>query len=720
MSNNPDPQSQPPVQWSDADDRAMDALLKEYFRQHDGMPLAAKLDSDKRFSAGPRDFTNETLAKLNPNRDSVSGSDGDRVYRPAVAKKGTRIAVVIRLFAVLAASIFALVAVRAWKQNAGQPELAFNDLQTKGTGDSAGAVSPRDQITSSVISGSASRTGDVASTTVESTKPQSINKPRREPIVLSLDNSSAGDVNAASKSEIATVFGGGSGQMPSASGAIASLQMASLQDFDRQFVAYWKSIGVTPAPAVDGATLASRIADRFGFRPGLSKDLRASENLGPGVSANRIAISGQVVQELASEELFSNELQSRLLAERLVKQLGTGLSLNDQRQEQLVASASEVIRSGGRFDQWISNWVASEAFPNESPGKPTAKAAAMGEWVAGRVVGADVGCARCHDSPIDSRFSQHDYWAVAALFAPAQNESVFYEMPDGRQKVASPGAPKRWLGLPRPVDPQETEVAVRIGSRDEFAQSLIGNRQLARSLVNHLWSIGFGTPMVSAASSPIAPPRDDSIEQALEMLSEKLIAANFDLRVAARWVVQCEPMKRGMPIELQGDAWQLAGEPQLVSASLAQRSFAAARSPWPSASLTQLLAMMESRSGKQPSKIGPQDSMLAQPITTIPGSQSGKPSSGSNGGKASGKPVDPQDYWWTQWLSDREGLRGGWMESITDRDQQVRHAFYAVGYRSVSERQMEWVQSLLGPASLDAKDRNEEIAKIYWIVQNAL
>lgn len=708
MSNKPDPQSRPPVQWSDADERAMDALLQEYFRQRDGAQVAGQLDSETRSSENPRDFTREILAKLDQSRSSASASGANRVYEPVVTSKASRFGVAIRLLAVLAASALALVAVRAWKNIANQPDFAFNAVQK----DFAGDGSALDRAANWPSSDSVSQPS-MAPTVDESTKPQSLNKPRRDPIVLSLDNSAANDRGASGTPESVTVPGGGSGQNRPARDAVASLQQASLQDFDRQFLAYWKSIGVMPAPAVDEMTLASRIADRFGFRPGASTE-PGSNGIGNGAIT-----SGQVVQELATEELFSSELQSRLLAERLVKQLSVGLRLNDQRQQELVASAAEVIRSGGRFDQWISDWVAAETISSESPGTPTLRAAMMGEWVTGRVVGADVGCARCHDSPIDSRFNQHDYWSVAALFAPPQTESVFYEMRDGRQRVAAPGTPKRWLGLSPQSGQRDTEHALQIASREEFANSLIGNRQLARSLVNHLWSIGFGTPMVSAASSPIAPPRDDSIELALEMLSEKLLAADFDIRVAARWIVQSEPMKRGTPVELQGDAWQLAGESQLVSASLAQRSFAAARSPWPSASRDQLLAMMESRSGKQPSKIGPQDSMLAQPITTIPGSQSGKPSSGSNGVKTSRKPVDHQDYWWTQWLSDREGLRGGWMESITDRDQQVRHAFYAVGYRDVSERQMQWVQSLLASAFSNPNDRNDEIAKIYWIIQNA-
>jgi len=712
MSNNPDPQSQPPVQWSDADDRAMDALLQEFFRQQDGLRVGGSLDSEQRSTAGPRDFTRDVLARLDQSRRIANGSGANRIYKPVAPRKGIQVAAAVRLLAVLAASVLALLAVRAWKNNGTQTAVVVNPSQNNS--DLVASGTDASQNTNRSSSGAVASSNRVAAVTPESSKPLSASKPRREPIVLSLDNSVAGPNKPSDKTESVTVAGDSGGQMSPSSDRIAALRKSSLQDFDRQFLAYWESIGVTPAPAVDEATLASRIADRFGFRLAAADVQRSS---GTGGTAST---TGQVIQELASDELFSTESQSQLLAERVVQQLSKGLGLNAERQGELVASAAQVIRSGGRFDQWVSDWVAAEPFPSDSAGAPTTKAAAMGEWVAGRVVGADVGCARCHDSPIDSRFNQHDYWAVAALFAPSKTDSVFYEMPDGRQRVASPGAPKRWLGLTQQLAQRDSEDAVRISSREEFARSLIGNRQLARSLVNHLWSIGFGTPMVSATSSPIAPPRDDSIELALEMLSEKLIAANFDLRVAARWIVQSEPMKRGTPVELQGDAWRLAGESQLVSASLAQRSFAAARSPWPTASRPQLLAMMESRSGKQPSKIGPQDSMLAQPITTTPGSPAAKPSSGSSGGKSSAKPIDPQDYWWTQWLSDREGLRGGWMESITDRDQQVRHAFYAVGYHNVSERQIEWVQSLLGPASSGSDVRNEEIAKVYWIIQNAL
>lgn len=683
----------------------MEALLREYFREQTTVQQGDKLDSKNNFVAGPRDFTGEILARLDQSRSHSPASGTQKsslsttkALVPGQKSRGTP-SVAVRWFVVLAASVLAVIAIRGLKENVDQRELALHAMDEQDRGGSA-----TDQAGGLAGVGDAPQAADRADT-AEATQPQSTTKPRRDPVVLSLDRPVDDGDDAARVADVTAM------SIPRLGDEAVSSRNADLNDFDRQFLAYWKSIGVTPAPAVDSATLANRIADRFGFRLGTSTEPDSSSGNGGAVPGDR------VLAELASTDLFSTERQSRLLAERLVKQLGTGLKLPDARNEQLVAGAAEVIRSGGRFDRWISDWVASEAIPSEPAGAAHLQAAAMGEWVAGRLMGADVGCARCHDSPIDSRFNQHDYWAVAAIFTASPTQPVFYEMPDGRQRVASPGTPRRWLALPRqPAQTDDADVAI-IASRTELAASLVGNRQLARTLVNHLWAIGFGTPMVSAASSPIAPPQDDSIELALEILSEKLIAANFDLRVAARWIIQSEPMKRGTPILFQGDAWQWAGESQLAAASLAQRSFAAARSPWPAASRAQLLALMESRGGGEPAKIAARDSMLAQPSAT-PVTDAGKSPSGSRG-KPANKPVDHKDYWWTQWLADREGLKGGWLESIADRDQQVRHAFYAVGYRNVNERQLAWGNALLDSSATVSDDRNEEIAKIYWVIQNS-
>jgi hypothetical protein len=711
-----DPNPQPPVQWSDTDDRAMDALLTEYFRVHGDSSLASSADDGQvtpRRSAGPRDFTDEILAKLNQSRSSeVQTGSNPIVNLPGRSRrKPGRLLVAGRVVAALAAAVLAIVAIGTWKKGPNQPELALLNSPTKNSGEMSpkhsrlqadGQVATAGTGPSNAPSGdkpSTSDGGTIASN--ESGHSGTVTKPRREPIVLSLDTPLQGGKSDTTISPSLSAPGDASVKVA------AAPRTASLKDFDNQFQTYWKSLGVAPAPAVDEVTLANRIADRFGFYPGRKDDSSGSVT----------SPAGQVLQALASKDLFSTPQQSQLLAERLINQLSMGLGLSDQRKEDLVASASEVVRNGGRFDQWVSDWVATESVANPAAGDASSKAAVVGQWVVGRVVGADIGCARCHDSPIDSRYNQHDYWAVAALFGDAQNEPIFYEMLDGRQRVASPGAPARWLDL---ADDPDASPASRIESRNQFAKSLIGNRRLARSLANHLWTIGFGTPMVSAASSPIAPPRDDSIELALEMLSQQILASNFDIRLAAQWVAQSEPMKRGTPVELHGDAWQLANESQLISASLAQQSFAAARAPWPTATQPQLLAMMESRGGNQPAKLGSQGAILAQPIgSAVVGGPNNPAASTPKLGKTAGKKVDPQDYWWTQWLADRQGLRGGWMESITNRDQQLKHAFYAAGFSNVTQRQLDWAHTLIDKSESNPISRNEAIAKVYWIIQKS-
>jgi hypothetical protein len=462
----------------------------------------------------------------------------------------------------------------------------------------------------------------------------------------------------------------------------------SLDDFDEQFVTYWSAIGVSPAPVIDPATWASRIADRFGITATEPSD--DQESIGHD---------------------FAEEAACRELAERLVAQLSAGLDLEAERLNQLVNEATAVIVRGDRIDRWLADWITASQ-PSVGAVAGGDHASRMGEWVAGRILGADIGCARCHDSPIDSRYSQEDYWAMGSLFLRPGDSPLFYELADGRQRVATPGVPSRWLGVTPGNGPDDRAV-----TPEQLSELVVGNRQVARTLANHLWSIGFGSPLIAAASSPIAPPRDDAIERALEMLSDRLIANDFDIRSAADWVIHCDPMRRGVPIELRDQSWQFASEPSLAKASLAQRSFAAARSPWPKASQGQLLAMMGSRNDLVPAKIEVRDALLAQPI----GIEAGPLRSG---GSLSGNPPSPntvnaEDHWWAQWLADREALRGGWMESIRDPSQQVRHAFYAAGHRSVNEDQLQWVEQVLGSPTVAESGRSDAIAKIHWIIQNA-
>jgi len=656
----------------------MDALLSEFFRSHP-----------------PRDFSRDVLAELNQRpRTQATATDLQPPTKLLAAKRRFATRLDVRFFLAIAASLTAILLFKSFGDSPtqiSQLDRQSEELVAESGKEKGESAAPRNGDRNASASPGA---GDLAGTGV--TRVPDGNKPRRgEPILLRLNPSeppeSTGSTNPGGESmaddRVAIdepLFDEALDRRPKRAG----FSGPSLDDFDQQFVSYWSAIGVSPAPVVDPATWANRVADRFGIA--VSATSGGRESIGHD---------------------FADEPACRELAKRLVAQLSAGLNLEAEKLEQLVNEATAVIFRGDRIDRWLADWITASQ-PGAGSVVGDDHASRMGEWVAGRILGADVGCARCHDSPIDSRYSQQDYWAMSSLFVPPGDSPLFYELADGRQRVADPTVPARWLG----VTPGN-ESDVRAVTPQQLGELVVGNRQVARTLANHLWAIGFGSPLVAAASSPIAPPRDDAIERALEMLSDRLLATDFDIRSAADWVIHCDPMRRGVPMELRDQSWQFASEASLAKASLAQRSFAAAKAPWPNASQGQLLAMIGTRANLVPAKIEVRDALLAQAI----GIGADRPQAGGSppGPPASANTVNAEDHWWAQWLADREALRGGWMETLRDPKQQVRHAFYAAGYRSVSEDQMRWTEDILGAATDAPSGRSDAIAKIHWVIQNA-
>jgi len=674
MSDSANTPPQPQGQLSEADERALDALLLE--------ALAP--------SRQPRDFTSEILLQLDqqavrpPVRDSASQPEraGGVVWAATAA------------IAALAASLLVMLL-------SGDPAMPPIDVAQQPS-TAPPTTAPAGTERGGVASPAAGT--ELATNPRQSAEPAeaSSKPPRRDPVLLSRDRQQAG-ANAPEQPTVTAPL------PPAAADALAGQPLpnspggeASLADFNQQFAAYWQSVGVQPAPAIAYSQWQNRIAERFGWQP-----TAASEQ--------------EVIQQA-----FASSEASRALAERLVEQLLVGLKPSEERRQQLVDEATDVILSGERFDRWLSTWVADDAWVAQTASAGPHDPILVGDWFASRIVGADVGCAKCHDSPIDSRYAQDDFWGLAALFSPATAEPLFYELPDGRQRVATPSVPVRWFG-PSGAAPSGSPAAPdALASRQELARRMVGSPRVARTLANHLWTIGFGMPLVSATSSPLAPPHDDSLERALTMLADRLESENFDIRAAAQWVIASEPMKRDVPEVLGDQRWQDADEAKLAAASLAQRSFAAAKVTVPHAGRSELLAMMQSRSGLIPATLTAPDSLLAQPLLRSPqppGQGAAPVETRPPAAPPSNQPQigqgELQAYWWSQWLADRETLRGGWLNSIDNTDQQLLHAFYAAGYRDVDHGQLERVETLLKATAASEQDRAETIAQIYWILQNS-
>jgi len=670
MTGPSDPFTRSPDELSEADERAIDALLRE-----------AAIDS-ARGAQSARDFTDRVLVTVRNRSGKVLASPATDGVRSTKRRRS------IRFWLSIAAATLAMVGYQASRPRV-EPVAPPNAVASARDGSSslaAGDAAPGDGNTRKLTD---------AERRLSLTPDQPTRKPPLrlvgpEPVDPNEAGLAAADTPlgehpiANDRSDSDTRLSG-----PATPRAL-TIDSDGLAAFDREFQDYWVSIGITPAPLAEPSAWSDRVADRF------------------GIGVDPADTPGDLVS------LWTRPGNAKALADRMINQLSGGLRVDESTREQWVDSAAEVIRLGGGFDVWLAAWVKGRFAP-PAPIPPADQPAAtpqpdaLGEWFASRIAGADVGCARCHDSPIDSRFTQQDYWAVAALVSGPKGKPTFYELADGRQRIAEPAIPARWFGS---QDPDAS--APDVVSRESFDGLIVGNRQVARTLANHLWAIGFGTPMVASASSPIAPPLDDAIERSLEMLTDRLLGSNFDLRAVATWVIGSDPMRRGLPEVFQNDRWQFAPEENLVEASLAQRSFAAARAHWPPAGRRQLLAMMTSRDSESPAQIGPQAATLAQPLVIAPL----RTSRGNDRAAVATPNVQREDHWWAQWMADREGLRGGWLESITDRDQQRRHAFYAAGYRQFTTAHQRIADELLGPVDESDAEHQSEVAKLFWVIQN--
>ncbi len=613
-----------------------------------------------------RDFTEQVVAAAERESLRPRVQIASEPHEAAGQRLPTRrIAVVV---SALAASLIGLV-VHFYR---GDPEQVGQDGRIAANVDSTSTDRHEDRV-------------DESTTTADDRSPR-----ERVGVTLTPSPELAADASPPASQEVA--IPGRSGSLEVAANS-PSVDVA-LPDFNQQLVAYWQAVGAQPAPHAAPEAWSDRVTDRFG--------VPIEPTSAGGVSSKRV-----------TADRWADRGAAEALAARLVDSLTDGLRPSEEDRARWVASATPVVAQGGRFDHWLADWALGDDGPVASSSLP---ADHRGEWFATRVVGASVGCARCHDSKIESQFTQADFWAVAAVFSDDPQQPTFYELADGRQRVADPHVPSRWFG-----QSSETIEEPPVASRDDVKRMLVGNRQVARNLANLIWEIGFGYPMIAPVSSPIAPPQDDSLERALDMLGDHLLASSFDVRAVAAWVASSEPMQRGLPKIFEDGQWQYADETRLAEASFAQRSFAAARVHWPSATRERLVATLDSRENSRPRTLGTQDKMLAQPLIVAPSRIGSLPSGSSPSADAApvARPADPEDFWWAQWLADREALRGGWLASISDSDQRLRHVFHAAGYREVTPEQVDFARSLLAPADAPAKQRHEALTKAFWVIQNS-
>ncbi|MCG8653808.1 MAG: hypothetical protein MI861_28475, partial [Pirellulales bacterium] len=331
-----------------------------------------------------------------------------------------------------------------------------------------------------------------------------------------------------------------------------------------------------------------------------------------------------------------NPQTARSVARRWLMQITQGglAQVDRDAQQQLIDEVAQCFESQKNLDEVLAAWIGG----NSSLTAPFYAAVSVGgsnqmvRRLASLTMNADLRCVQCHDAFIESSGRQEDYWAFAAFLrqnlkresgvwsVAAQadrSQTVFYDLLDGRRKVAEPGIAAGWLPQSPPVQ--------TIG---DWSEALTGSPELARGVVNSLWKLVYGQALQGRVIDTITAPHHESLDQLEQRLAQDLVDSGFDVGRTLALIVASPVASRSVPEALRPENAPVAPRDAIFAAMESVNAFAAALPPRNHLSLDHRVRLAKSRVGADLDRIN-RAPILAQPDGT-PSTDNPKPL-GSNG-----------------------------------------------------------------------------------------
>jgi hypothetical protein len=206
------------------------------------------------------------------------------------------------------------------------------------------------------------------------------------------------------------------------------------------------------------------------------------------------------------------------------------------------------LAAADTLSQWLSGWIRDDRGFDElaselltATGDATQRPAANyhrffsdgraeAESVADSFLGIKIGCANCHNHPLD-RWTQEDYHGLAAIFATIQRGPTVSEFPAGnviQPKTGQPAIPR----IPGERDLQPNAMP----HRQQFANWLVDSPQFSRAFVNRIWKQLLGRGIVEPVDDlRISNPPIDA--ELLHALARKFQADGFRLKPLIREII---------------------------------------------------------------------------------------------------------------------------------------------------------------------------------------
>ena len=202
----------------------------------------------------------------------------------------------------------------------------------------------------------------------------------------------------------------------------------------------------------------------------------------------------------------------------------------------------EIVASrGSNIEYGATNFYAIHQSPED-----------MAETVSQAFLGLSIGCAKCHNHPLE-KWTNDQYYAFANLFSRvrAKGWGGDARSGDGKRTLVTVNSgelvqPK--TGKPQPPTPLDAEPLAfdAPGDRREYAAAWLTspeNDLFARSITNRVWKNFFGAGLVEQVDD-MRTSNPASNEEMLAAASDYLVQQKFDLKALMRAILQSEAYQR--------------------------------------------------------------------------------------------------------------------------------------------------------------------------------
>lgn len=457
---------------------------------------------------------------------------------------------------------------------------------------------------------------------------------------------------------------------------------------NQELMEYWESVGVTPTGEVPLPEAADRLFSRL--------DLKIPSEM---------LLDPETMQTYLAQTPSAKQLATAWLRQMTNGGLGR---LEEDDLVSLVNELAKCIEGERSLDRTLLSWIEGQ--------NPRSAAFHQAFGSVGRVstvnhlakltMNVDLRCIRCHDSKIEGTGRQADYWGFAALLKssfttqsvseiPDANQSqsakpIFYELLDGRQRIADPSVSSRWLA---------TSDGQPVRSVKEWADALSGSRSLANGVVNSLWELVYGMPLEGRVVDPVTAPHDAVLDGIQDRLVSDLMESDFNISRSLALIIGTPVARRAVPEALNDDGQVVASSRSRAEAIHAINAFAAS------------LPIKKRLSVKR--RV---DQVTRSMGTTL---NSGNPAFVAQADNSTGKPPKANRNTTATFLDDdfptaSDTLPVQWLRLIQSQDSRVDHLAYLADLYELPKEVADVVQVM---DKETVEDQNLLLQRVWWMLR---